>query len=224
MDPSIVFQKTGKGEEALRHRNESLPSDLRMVLLIINGSRNVETIQMISDPCRESTAPLIFLEDNGYIERIGSRDNIFSFRGGNPGAQEPSLASQGQPTERMQALSSAQPQFQPPAPQQQYQTAPQAQHQPAPQQQYQPPPQPQYQPSPQPAPAQMDNSLALKIAALRMYLTQTLGQDGDAVVARVAEIRNQQEYAETIKKLYAIIRDYAGVRDAERFMQRFETI
>ena len=213
MDPSIVFQKTSRGEEALRHRNELLPTDLRMVLLIINGNRNVETIQMISDPCRESTAPLIFLEDNGYIERIGSRDNIFSFRGNNPVVLEPSLAlqtQQAQPIERVQQRSAAQPQFQAPVQQPQYQAVPQQ----------------QYQPSPQPvfAPAPMDNSLALKIAALRMYLTQTLGQDGDTVVARVAEIGNHQEYAAMIKKLYVIIRDYAGVRDAERFMQRFETI
>jgi hypothetical protein len=212
MDPSIVFEKTPRGEEALRRRDESLPSDLRMVLLIINGNRNVETIQMISDPCRESIAPLIFLEDNGYIQRIGSRDNIFSFRGNNPVAIEPSLDSQiqrAQPIERIQPPYPAQPQYQAAPQPPQYQPAPQ---QPAPQQQYQP----------APAPAQMDNSLALKIAALRMYLVQTLGQDGDAVVNRVAEIQNPQEYAAMVKKLYAIIRDYAGVRDAERFMQRFE--
>jgi hypothetical protein len=201
MDPSIVFEKTPKGEEALRHRDESLPSDLRMVLLIINGARNVETIQMISDPCRESIAPLIFLEDNGYIQRIGSRANIFSFRGNNPVAEEPSMDPQ------MPRAQPAQPQYQAP-----------------PQPQYQAPPRPQYQPAPQvaPQPMQMDNSLALKVAALRTYLVQTLGPDADAVINRVAEVQNPQEYAAVIKKLYTIIRDYAGVRDAERFMQRFE--
>lgn len=211
MDPSIVFEKTPRGEEALRHRDESLPSDLRMVLLIINGNRNVATIQMISDPCRESIAPLIFLEDNGYIQRIGSRDNIFSLRGNNPVEADPSLDPQMQrvqPIERFQPAYQAQPQYLTAPPQPQYQTTPQQQYQAAPQ--------------PVPAPAQMDNSLALKIAALRMYLVQTLGQDGDAVVKRVAEIQNPQEYAAMVKKLYAIVRDYAGVRDAERFMQRFE--
>jgi hypothetical protein len=213
MDPSIVFEKTPKGEEALRHRDETLPSDLRMVLLIINGTRNVETIQMISDPCRESIAPLIFLEDNGYIQRIGSRTNIFSFRGNNPVAAESSMESQmqrAQPIERIQPAYPAQPQYQAAPQQPQYQAAP---HQ-------------QYQPAPQPAqmPMHIDNSLALKIAALRTYLVQTLGQDADAVVNRVAEVQNPQEYAAMVKKLYAIIRDYAGIRDAERFMQRFENI
>ena len=35
MDPSIVFEKTAKGEEALRHRDESLPSDLRSGVEVI---------------------------------------------------------------------------------------------------------------------------------------------------------------------------------------------
>jgi predicted component of type VI protein secretion system len=209
MDPSIVFEKTPKGEDALRHRDGTLPSDLRMVLLIINGSRNVETIQMVSDPCRESIAPLIFLEDNGYIQRIGSRDNIFSFRGNNPVAAEPSMEPQ---TQRAQPAYQAQPQM----------AAPQPLYQPPPQLA----PQPQYQAAPQPQvavqPMQIDNSLALKLAALRTYLAQTLGQDADAVMNRVAEVRSQQEYQAMVGKLYAIIRDYAGVRDAERFMQRFE--
>ncbi len=71
-------------------------------------------------------------------------------------------------------------------------------------------------------PMQMDNSLALKLAALRTYLSQTLGQDADAVINRVAGVQTHQEYQTVVGKLYAIIRDYAGVRDAERFMQRFE--
>jgi hypothetical protein len=211
MDSSIVFEKTSKGEEALRHRDESLPSDLRMVLLIINGIRNVETIQMISDPCRESIAPLIFLEDNDYIQRIGSRDNIFSLRANNPASAESAMdppMQRAQPMGRVQPAYPAQPQYQATPQQPQYQTVPQQHYHAAPQ--------------PTAAPAQMDNSLALKIAALRMYLVQTLGQDADAVVNRVAEVQNPQEYAAMVKKLYTIIRDYAGVRDAERFMQRFE--
>jgi hypothetical protein len=212
MDPSIVFEKTPKGEEALRHRDESLPSDLRMVLLIINGNRNVETIQMISDPCRESIAPLIFLEDNGYIQRIGSRTNIFSFKGNNAvvadPANDPQQSQRAQPVERIQQPYPAQPQYQPIAQQQ-------AQFQAAPQQQ-------PYAPAPAAMPMQMDNSLTLKIAALRAYLVQTLGQDAETIINRVAEIQNPQEYSAMVKKIYAIVRDYAGVRDAERFMQRFE--
>ena len=215
MDPSIVFEKTAKGEEALRHRDESLPSDLRMVLLIINGTRNVEIIQLISDPCRESIAPLIFLEDNGYIQRIGSRANIFSFRGNNAVDAEPAIDQQmprAQPVERPQA---AYPTPQPAPTAQPYQAMPQPQVA----------QQPQYYAMPvqQAAqPMQMDNSLALKLAALRTYLTQTLGQDADAVMNRVAGVQTHQEYQAVVGKLYTIIRDYAGVRDAERFMQRFE--
>jgi hypothetical protein len=183
-----------------------------MVLLIINGNRNVETIQMISDPCRESIAPLIFLEDNGYIQRIGNRTNIFSFKGNNAVVADPANDSQqshrAQPVERIQQPYPAQPQYQPIAQQQ-------AQFQAAPQQQ-------PYAPAPAAMPMQMDNSLTLKIAALRAYLVQTLGQDAETIINRVAEIQNPQEYSAMVKKIYAIVRDYAGVRDAERFMQRFE--
>jgi hypothetical protein len=207
MDSSIVFEKTPKGEEALRHRDESLPSDLRMVLLIINGIRNVETVQLISDPCKESIAPLIFLEDNGYIQRIGSRANVFSLRGNNAVAMAPA------PEQAPQRSPMAEPVAQ---------TAPAAQHQPAAQAvpQYTLAPQPQTFFEPVQAP--QDNSLILKVAALRAYLAQTLGQDANAVINRVAEVRTHDEYAAIVKKLYGIIREYAGVRDAERFIQRFE--
>lgn len=202
MDSSIVFEKTAKGEQALRHRDDSLPADLRMVLLIINGIRNVETIQLISDPCRESLAPLFFLEDNGYIQRIGTRTNVFPIR------SEGSAAVAAAPEPAIQRFA----------------PAPVPQPVPAPAPIPQPAPVAMVQPAPMVAPMvqQMDNSLALKTAALRTYLIQTLGQDADPVLARVAQVKTQDEYIEVVKKLYAIIRDYAGVRDAERFMQRFE--
>jgi hypothetical protein len=216
MDSSIVFEKTAKGEQALRHRDDSLPADLRMVLLIINGIRNVETIQLISDPCRDSLAPLFFLEDNGYIQRIGTRANVFPIR------TEGSAAVAAAPEPMTQRFTPA-PTPQPvPAPAPIPQAIPQAIPQPAPVAMAQPVLASANASVPAPMIQQMDNSLALKIAALRTYLVQTLGQDADPVIARVSQVKSQDEYVEMVKKLYAIIRDYAGVRDAERFMQRFE--
>ncbi len=220
MDSSIVFEKTAKGEQALRHRDDSLPADLRMVLLIINGIRNVETIQLISDPCRESLAPLFFLEDNGYIQRIGTRTNVFPIR------TEGSAAVAAAPEPMVQRFTPApQPVQQPvqaPAPAPQPAAVAMAQPQAIPAPIAAPIPAPMPSPAPAPMVQQMDNSLALKVASLRTYLIQTLGQDADPVLARVSQVKTQDEYVEVVKKLYAIIRDYAGIRDAERFMQRFE--
>jgi hypothetical protein len=215
MDSSVVFEKTPKGEEALRHRDESLPADLRMVLLIINGSRNVETIQLISDPCKTSIAPLIFLEDNGYIQRIGTRANVFPLRGN--AAVMPSAA--------IAPINDPGPVYTQAA------YVPQGMQQPQMQQQIQPQPhmppqpqiaQPQIQAQPVYVPSQDDSALRGRLSELKSFLIQTLGQDANHVIARVSEVRTAQEYADIVVKLYALIRDYSGVRDAERFMQRFE--
>jgi hypothetical protein len=200
MDSSVVFEKTPKGEEALRHRDESLPADLRMVLLIINGSRNVETIQLISDPCKTSIAPLIFLEDNGYIQRIGTRANVFPLRGNAAVMPSAAYVPQGMQQPQMQQQIQPQPQM-PPQPQ----IA-----------------QPQIQAQPVYVPSQDDAALRGRLSELKSFLIQTLGQDANHVIARVSEVRTAQEYADIVVKLYALIRDYSGVRDAERFMQRFE--
>jgi hypothetical protein len=216
MDPSVVFEKTPKGEEALRHRDESLPSDLRMVLLIINGSRNVETIQLISDPCKTSIAPLIFLEDNGYIQRIGTRANIFPLRGNAAVATAPVMTPAN---DAGQAY--AQATYTPQAPQMQVQAQPQAQMQP----QQMPPQQVQPQQAYAPqnfVPQQDDAALRNRLSELKSFLIQTLGQDANAIIGRVSEVRTTQEYSEIVGKLYNLIRDYSSVRDAERFMQRFE--
>ncbi len=201
MDSSIVYEKTAKGEEALRHRDESLPSDLRMVLLIINGIRNVETIQLISDPCKTSVAPLIFLEDNGYIQKIGMRANIFPLRGNTAVATAPAMVPANDAGPMY-----AQATYTPPAPQMQAQMQPQMQ--------------PQLQP--QMAPQHDDAAVRARLSELKSFLIQTLGQDANAVIGRVSEVRTAQEYNEIVSKLYGLIRDYSGVRDAERFMQRFE--
>jgi hypothetical protein len=210
MDASVVFEKTPKGEEALRHRDESLPADLRMVLLIINGMRNVETIQLISDPCKTSIAPLIFLEDNGYIQKIGTRDNIFPLRGNTAISAAPSMAPANDAAPvYAQAAYAPQPAYAPPAPY----AAPAAPMQTA---------APQMQPQAVYAQQQADAELRTRLSELKSYLIQTLGQDANPVLGRVSEVRNVQEYAEIVAKLYKLIGNYSGVRDAERFMQRFE--
>ncbi len=208
MDASVVFEKTPKGEEALRHRDESLPSDLRMVLLIINGMRNIETIQLISDPCKTSIAPLIFLEDNGYIQKIGTRDNIFPLRGNTAMSAAPSMAPANDA-----APTYAQAAYAPPAPY----TAP-APPATAPMQTVAP----QMQAQALYVQQQADAELRTRLSELKSYLIQTLGQDANPVLGRVSEVRNAQEYAEIVSKLYKLIGNYSGVRDAERFMQRFE--
>jgi hypothetical protein len=217
MDASVVFEKTPKGEDALRHRDESLPSDLRMVLLIINGMRNVETIQLISDPCKTSIAPLIFLEDNGYIQKIGTRDNIFPLRGNAAMSGAPSMAPANDSTPVYAQTAYAPPaSYPPPAP-----YSPPVAYAPpaaAPMQTVAP----QMQAQALYAQQQADAELRTRLSELKSYLIQTLGQDANSVLGRVAEVRNAQEYADIVSKLYKLIGNYSGVRDAERFMQRFE--
>jgi len=175
-----------------------------MALLLINGLRDVGTLRMVSEPCRESMAPLIFLEDNGFIEVVVAQSNVVAMAGG--ARLGPSYAAPASAPNRFQYStpaslpSSAQQQPQPQVSAPVQATAPQYDSRPN-----------------QMARQQMQD----KINNLLSYVSRTLGEDANLVHARIEAIRTEQEFEEMIKKIYVIISGYRSVKDAEKFMQIF---
>jgi hypothetical protein len=194
MELNTVYRKTSKGEEAIRHRTDELPSDLRMVLLLINGLRDVGTLRMVSEHCRDSMAPLFFLEDNGFIEMVVAQNNVVALAGGaRPG---PSYAPPSAPAPVQYAQ---QPTYAAPVPQA-------------------PPP---VAPPPALAPQMPSAELQGKVASLLSYVSRTMGEDARLVYDRIQAIRTEQEFHDMVKKLYTIISQYKGVKDAESFAASF---
>jgi hypothetical protein len=199
----VIYQKTNKGQEAVLHRSADLPSDLRMVLLLINGLRDVKTLRMLSETLKDGVAPLVFLEDNGYIEQRQIQ-NVVAIGGG--------------VTSRPVSMPAYVP---PPAPPQQY-SAPQ-QYNPPVQQPIYAPQQPVYAPQPAStyAPATNAPGLNERVSALSSYITRVLGEDSGMIVEKVGHIRTDAEFNGMVTRLYDIIKEYRGVKEAERFASSF---
>ncbi len=194
MELNTVYRKTMKGEEAIRHRTDELPNDLRMVLLLINGIRDVGTLRMVSEHCRDSMAPLIFLEDNGFIEMVSAQTNVVAMAAGSRAMPNVGYPSQPAPPVSMQ--------YSPPPAYSQVPVAPPVQVA---------------------APVQqgMNPQLQEKVSGLISYVSRALGEDAKMVYAKIEAIRTEQEFQDMVKKLYTIIGQYKGVKDAERFAASF---
>jgi hypothetical protein len=67
--PTTILVRTAKGEDEIAHRSHRLPTTLRMVLLMIDGRRDLRALQVLNDRLRTSLEPLLELEREGYIER-----------------------------------------------------------------------------------------------------------------------------------------------------------
>jgi hypothetical protein len=198
MELNTIYRKTDKGENAIRHRSDDLPNDLRMVLLLINGLRDIGTLRMVSEHCRDSIAPLIFLEDNGFIEIATAQSNVVSMAGGaRAAAPVPTMSYATQP-------SPVSVQYNPPPVYSQNTQAPA--------------PQTYAEPASQHV---MSNQLRDKINSLMSYISRTLGEDAKMVYSKIEAVRTEQEFQDMVKKLYTIIGQYRGVKDAERFMSSF---
>jgi hypothetical protein len=76
MIDTTVLMKTAKGFDEIQSPTPSLPADLRMVLLMVNGLRNVAGLKVMNEELGRSIAPLVYLEDNGYIEPVPQRGQI----------------------------------------------------------------------------------------------------------------------------------------------------
>jgi hypothetical protein len=197
MDLNTVYKKTVKGEEAIRHRTDKLTSDLRMVLMLINGLRDVGTLRMVSEHCRDSMAPLFFLEDNGFIEMVVAQNNVLAPEASARTAPlyvSPSTSTTSTPAPDQYAAQSVSvaavslPNVVPPTV----------------------------------AVQQIPNAaLQDKVANLLSYVSLTMGDDAHLVYDHIQAIGAEQEFQGMVKKLYTIISQYKGVKEAERFAVLF---
>jgi hypothetical protein len=202
IEGEIVFNKTQLGTDEILRRTVGLPSDLRSLLLLIDGRRNVQALRSISIAVRESVAPLLFLEDNGFIERAGVVSSVVPMTQRRPTAPGP-----GYPPSNAAPAYTPQPQ---PIPMQPMQPPVQQ----APPQQYLPPQYLQAQ----------ANAVALGDlkGALIQFVSNTLGADSGHAIGRIQNARDLVELQTVARRIYEVLKEYSGVRVAEKFMQQFE--
>jgi hypothetical protein len=62
-----VFKITAEGDKELQWRTHGVPKDIRFLLMLINGSRDVRTLRLVSESARESNAVFEFLLIEGLI-------------------------------------------------------------------------------------------------------------------------------------------------------------
>lgn len=74
INPTTVLARTPKGEDEIAHRSHRLPIALRMVLLMVDGRRDVRALQVLNDALSRSLEPLAELERQGYVARVEVRD------------------------------------------------------------------------------------------------------------------------------------------------------
>jgi hypothetical protein len=211
----IIFSKTQQGNDEILRRSVGLPSDLRSLLLLIDGRRDVAMLRNVSISLRESSAPLLYLEDNGFVIRSAVNDaRLAQFSGGAQLNVEPRRSLLGEINQsHLQAQTPANP-------------APRAQPQPM-------------QPAPmqnnvgqsnagqnyaQPAPSYPAANVALNEikSAMIQFVSASLGADGSHAVGRIQSATSLAELQGIARKIYEILKSYSGVKGAENFMQRFE--
>ncbi len=250
IDDWIIFGKTQLGNDEILRRSVGLPTDLRSLLLLIDGRRDLAMLRNVSQAVRETPAPLLYLEDNGFIMRTGVNEvRLSQLSQGQPGSTVVEMSPRRTLlSEINQSHLSAQTTVRPnaPMPMQAPQqaagarlpgaqlAAAQAQYQPVAQPQYQPAAQPpEYAPNPQQyqAPLQQQQQMqgAVEAAALNeikstmiQFISAALGADGNHAIGRIQSAPNLAELQTIARKLYDVLKSYAGVKSAESFMQRFE--
>jgi hypothetical protein len=62
-----VFKITAEGDKELQWRTHGVPKDIRFLLMLINGNRDVRTLRLVSESARESNAVFEFLLIEGLI-------------------------------------------------------------------------------------------------------------------------------------------------------------
>jgi hypothetical protein len=238
MDDRTVFTKTPLGNDEILRRSVGLPNDLRSLLLLIDGRRDVATLRQLNPSLRESLAQLVFLEDNGFVgqqqmmaQAIGadaqmSANNVAQFnqrRGiladiqGNhlsqrvTTGQQPAVPNYPPPGSPGQGYEQQQVPMQQSIAQRPMQQTPIQQ---APMQQA-----PMQQAPMQQVPGHVLNDL--KIGMIQ-FVNSSLGADGGHAISRIQSAQNTAELQQIAKKIYEILKAYSGVKPAERFMQQFE--
>jgi hypothetical protein len=206
----IIFSKTQQGNDEILRRNVGLPADLRSLLLLIDGRRDVAMLRNVSISLRESSAPLLYLEDNGFVIRSAVNDaRLAQFSGGAQLNVEPRRSLLGEINQsHLQAQAPANP-------------APRAQQQPMQQAPMQNNP---VQNFAQPAPSYPAANIALNEikSSMIQFVSASLGADGSHAIGRIQSATSLAELQGIARKIYEILKSYSGVKGAENFMQRFE--
>jgi hypothetical protein len=219
IDDWIIFSKTQLGNDEILRRTVGLPPDLRSLLLLIDGRRDFAMLRNVAVSVRESGAPLVYLEDNGFVARTGVNEaRVPQGTGSADMAPRRTLLNEINQT-HLQTQSTIRPDQAAPraAMPAQAARAPSAA-----------PPQAQtsYYPAPQTARAPIGSADAFALndikSAMIQFVSQALGADGGHAVGRIQSAPSVEELQQIARKIYDVLKSYAGVKSAETFMQRFE--
>jgi hypothetical protein len=193
LDTSSVFNKTALGTDEILRRTIGLPNDLRSLLLLIDGRRDVASLRSISAALRESLAPLLFLEDNGFVVRLSAESSVLPLAKRSAAAAAPAYVPSipRQVPTPMPTMNSA-PALLTSVQQNYAQT--------------------------QSMPAYALNEVR---GALIQFVSAALGADGAHAIGRIQNAADLVELQSIARRIHEILKDYSGVRTAEKFMQQF---
>lgn len=186
------YRRTPKGDQEIVFRGGGLGPDLRNLLLLINGRRDVPALASLVPALRGSLDALSWLEGEGYIEL----DLNVAMAAAPPMAMQSGAPQQNWP----QPVAAPSPAM----------TAPVAAPQVA-------APAPGY-----PAPERVDLGFATRREQLMQHLAVALGPDYETVGRRLSQVRDAAELQTLEKKLVDLVRLYRGQREAQQFSDKFK--
>lgn len=70
MEAQAIYQKSDKGAEAIATRGHGVGGKLRMLLILVDGKKNVEELTRLASGMGESALLLDQLEAGGFIEAV----------------------------------------------------------------------------------------------------------------------------------------------------------
>lgn len=202
---SVVYSRPATVDAPIHHQpgTATLPADLRP-LLPAHGRRDADRLQLVYEPCRESVAQRISLDDDGATERfelgqdagIAARQTVVPFRG-DAAAQQ--LRTQAR--EEVSAVTAV-PHCEHcvPAPHRATFKAPLAA-----------------------TPVPTNEHLRAHPNELSNALLPVLGDDSAAVIERVSNVADEAQFATLVRKFLDILRNDPRSRKAEHFIQIHDT-
>lgn len=191
---SVCYRRTAKGDQEIVFRNTGLDPELRNLLLLINGRRDIPSLAALVPMLRTSLEILQLLEDQGYIE--------LDMAGSGAGMAQPMAPQQT-------AWPQAAPRAPAPAP-----APPAPRPAPAP---------PAAAPAAPRTPTERaDLNFAARREQLMQHLAVLLGADYGPVGQRLQTVRDPAELAGLEKKLFELVKLYRGPREAQVFADKFK--
>lgn len=68
-----IYELTPAGHDVMQHRSLQLPTELRFLMMLINGSRTVGTLRVVSPGAKHDDAGFIILTEYGLIKPAGDQ-------------------------------------------------------------------------------------------------------------------------------------------------------